>query len=81
MAREQFHNDLKPYAILMAGVFGDLENMTDDELIELSEACEKPNKTNCWCYTYKAAHFIGPLVASELSRRGVTPNAPLTRRP
>lgn len=75
MAREQFHNDLKPYAILMAGVFGDLENMTEDELLELSDACEKPTQTNCWFYTYQAARFIGPLVSAELSRRGVPPNA------
>lgn len=69
MSRERFHNDLKPYAVLLAGIDADLDNMTDDEVIEMREACEKPTGTNCWFMTFQAARFMAPLLDDKIQGR------------
>lgn len=69
MHKEQWTNELKPFAILLSGVNDDLENRDDAELLVLLDACQQPTTTNCWCWTYEAAKWLRTLVDAELARR------------
>lgn len=61
---------LGPVAIVLSGINEDLDNMIDDELFELRDACNAATETNCWVWTYKAAKYLGPVVAEHIERRG-----------
>lgn len=60
---------LMPYANVVALITSKVERATPLELLELSRACAKPNQTNCWWATHRAAEFIRPIVQAERLRR------------
>jgi len=73
MAREQWKLLLEPFAHSIAGMMDNIAQMSDDDLIELRDACTKPTQTNCWCYTYRAAALIRDEIDIQIRARGLTP--------
>ena len=57
---------LEPFGMLLAGMCESIEDKTESELSQLMEACNAVSQTNCWCYSYRAAAIILPLVEAQL---------------
>ena len=73
MAQAAWKIELKPYAILLAGMESYFDNLTDDELASLRAACDEPTNTNCWWATKQAAELIRPMLDGQIYRRSQQP--------
>ncbi|MFZ2404409.1 MAG: hypothetical protein WAW41_04680 [Methylobacter sp.] len=71
MPKERFHTDLRPFAILYAGIIESLENLDEEELKKLADSCTKTTGTNCWFATHRVAAWIAPLVADQIEQRSI----------
>ena len=69
MKTPEWKTALEPFAIVIAGMTSNLENMEDAELLALRDACLEVTSTNCWCYTYTAAKTITPWIDREINLR------------
>ena len=54
-------NRLEPFGELYLDIYKRIVEMTDDELHNLINACDKPSETNCGWHIY----VIAPLVKKE----------------
>jgi len=73
MAQAAWKIELKPYAILLAGMESDFDNLMDEELASLRSACDEPTNTNCWWATKQAADLIRPMLDEQIYRRSQQP--------
>ena len=77
VAQPRFNTELKPYAMLLAGMDADLQSLEDPDVLDLRDMCEMPTRTNCWCYTYRAAQILKLMLDEQISmRRLVWPRVP-----
>lgn len=69
MAQKPWEIELKPYAVLLAGMESYFDNLTTEELESLRFACDAPTSTNCWWAIKQAADLIRPMLDGQLYRR------------
>lgn len=73
MAQKHWEIELKPYAVLLAGMESEFDNLTAEELVSLRAACDAPTNTNCWWATKQAADLIRPMLDGQIYRRSQQP--------
>lgn len=71
MQERKWKTLLEPYAVLLASVLGDVEDLRDEDLTKLQKACGYPTTTNCWYWTYKVSKMLKEEIDIEVQRRKV----------
>ena len=69
MANAEWKTVLGPYDQVFSNLNKRVQELTDEQLEELYEACKQPTKTNCWWITFHAARFLMPWVCEEIRER------------